>query len=186
MELVPTLGLGWLNGWILLCLFYLVYGILLKVFPKDVVARLYDKSGRTRAQKALIIVGALLAVACSVLVIFTPLIVGAGVFSLGIVLFALGLAGFVFALFNFKDTPLDQWVTRGLYRVSRNPQEFAFTIAFSGMCVAVGSWLALFMLVASRLFLHFRILAEERACLERYGDSYRSYMKRVPRYFLFF
>jgi len=38
----------------------------------------------------------------------------------------------------------------------------------------------------SRLFQHFGILAEEEACLGQYGDSYSSYVKRVPRYFLFF
>ena len=36
------------------------------------------------------------------------------------------------------------------------------------------------------LFLHARILVEEHTCLERYGDAYRDYMQRVPRYFLFF
>ena len=50
MELIPALKIGWLNGWILICLVYLTYGILLLVFPKDVVARLYDKSGRTKTK----------------------------------------------------------------------------------------------------------------------------------------
>jgi len=99
-------------------------------------------------------------------------------------LFALGLAGFVIALFNFKNAPLDQPVTRGLYRISRHPQQLMFFISFLGICVAIGSWLALFIQIVSSLFLHSRILAEEKACLERYGDSYRDYMKRVPRYFL--
>jgi len=99
-------------------------------------------------------------------------------------LFALGLAGFVIALFNFKNAPLDQPVTRGLYRISRHPQQLMFFISFLGICVAIGSWLALFIQIVSSLFLHSRILAEEKACLERYGDSYRAYMKRVPRYFL--
>ena len=31
-----------------------------------------------------------------------------------------------------------------------------------------------------------RILAEEEACLAQYGDSYRDYMRRVPRYLVFF
>jgi protein-S-isoprenylcysteine O-methyltransferase Ste14 len=31
-----------------------------------------------------------------------------------------------------------------------------------------------------------RIVAEEKACLQQYGESYRSYMQRVPRYLLFF
>jgi len=186
MERIPKLELGWLNGWIPLCLLYVTYAILLKAFPRDVVARLYDKSGRSKTQTVCILVAALPHIACGVLILLTPLKIGTAVFLLGMVLFAFGLVGFVLALFNFRDTPLDQPATRGLYRVSRNPQEFMFTILWLGICFAVGSGVALLLLIAARLCLHFRILAEERACLKRYGDSYRSYTKRVPRYFLFF
>ena len=186
MELIPAPKIGWLNGWILICLLYLIYGILLKVFPKDVVTRLYDKSGRGKRQKVLIYIGGLLAVFYFVLIIFTPLKIGSTVFLIGITLFALGLAGFIIALFNFKNTPPSQPVIRGLYRISRHPQLLMFFISFSGVCIAIGSYLALFIQIISSLFLHFRILSEEKACLEQYGDSYKEYMKSVPRYFLFF
>ena len=73
MELFPTLEIGWLNGWILICLLYLTYGIVLLVFPKDAVVRLYDKSGRNKRQKILIYIGSLFAFGYFVLIIFTPL-----------------------------------------------------------------------------------------------------------------
>jgi len=186
IELIPVLEIGWLNGWILICLLYLIYGILLCAFPKDVVARLYDKFGRTKRSKILIYIGNSLAFVYFVLIIFTPLKIGSKVFIPRIVIFALGLTGFVIALFNFKNSPLDRLVTGGLYRISRHPQQLMFYISFLGICIATCSWLALFIQIISSLFLHSRILAEEKACLERYGDSYRDYMKRVPRYFLFF
>jgi protein-S-isoprenylcysteine O-methyltransferase Ste14 len=53
-----------------------------------------------------------------------------------------------------------------------------------GICITIGSWLVLFILVIAGFFGHFRTLVEEKACLERYGDSYRAYMKHVPRYLL--
>ena len=186
IELIPVLEMGWLNGWILICLLYLMYGFLLWSFPKDVVARLYDKSGRTRRSKILIYLGSSLAFVYFVLIIFTPLRIGSRFFIPGIVIFALGLIGFVVALFNFKNSPADQPVTGGLYGISRHPQQLMFYISFLGICIATSSWLALFIQIISSLFLHSRILAEEKACLELYGDSYREYMKRVPRYFLFF
>jgi protein-S-isoprenylcysteine O-methyltransferase Ste14 len=107
-------------------------------------------------------------------------------FIVGIILYVTGLAGLVVAMLNFKDTPLDQPVSKGVYMFSRHPQIVAVTIVFVGVCLAISSWLALFTLVISRLLQHFGILAEEEACLRRYGESYRSYMERVPRYFLFF
>jgi len=186
LELFPALELGWLNGWILIFLLYLTYSILFLTFPKHVIARLYDRSGRSKRQKILIRIGVLLAFAYFVLAIYTPLKIGTYVFIPGITLFILGLAGFVVALINFKNTPIDQPVTEGLYRLSRNPQQLSFFITFIGISIAMGSWLALFIQMVSSLFLHVRILAEEKACLERYGDSYREYMKRVPRYLLFF
>ena len=186
MELIPTLKIGWLNGWILLCLIYLIFGILLILFPKDVVSRLYnyDRSSWSKTQRAFYIIGKLLALVCLVLIIFTPLKIRANIFIPGIILFAFGLAGFIIALFNFKNTPLDQPVTRGLYRISRHPQVLMLFIMSIGICITIGSGLVLFIVIISSLFLHSRDLAEEKACLERYGDSYRNYMKLVPRYFL--
>jgi protein-S-isoprenylcysteine O-methyltransferase Ste14 len=80
----------------------------------------------------------------------------------------------------------NQPATEGLYSISRHPQVLMLFISSVGICIAIGSWLAVLILVISKFFGHFRTLAEEEACLEQYGDSYRAYMKRVPRYFLFF
>ncbi len=186
MEIIPALKIGWLNGWILICLLYLIFGILLMAFPKDVVSRLYnyDRSSWGKTQRAFYIIGKLLALVCLVLIIFTPLKIRANIFIPGIILFALGLAGFITALFNFKNTLPDQPVTRGLYRISRHPQILMLFIMSIGICITIGSWIVLFIVIISSLFLHYRDLAEEEACLERYGDSYRAYMKRVPRYLL--
>lgn len=186
MELIPVLKLDWLNGWIPLGLLYLVFGILMATFPKDVVKRLYDKSDRSPRSKVLRITGKLIVLVYFGLIIFTPLKVGSNILILGGIIFALGLAGLIISLFNFKNTTFDQPVTRGFYRVSRNPQIFSFAISLLGICIAIGSWVATFMLIVTLFFSHSRILAEENACLTQYGDLYRNYMKRVPRYFLFF
>jgi protein-S-isoprenylcysteine O-methyltransferase Ste14 len=59
-------------------------------------------------------------------------------------------------------------------------------VAGVGISIAIGSWLALLMLLLGLVFTHRKLLAEEASCLRQYGDSYRTYMERVPRYFLFF
>jgi protein-S-isoprenylcysteine O-methyltransferase Ste14 len=186
MELNPTLEIGLLNGWILLIIEFIIEGGLLLVFPKDVVARLFDRSGWSKKQKVFTILGKVFSLACLLLIVLTPLKIGTSVFIIGILLYVVGLVGLVVAMFNFRDTPLDQPVTIGLYGVSRHPQITAIFILFFGICLAIGSWIALFALVMSRLFQHFGILAEEEICLKRYGEPYRAYMERVPRYILFF
>jgi protein-S-isoprenylcysteine O-methyltransferase Ste14 len=96
------------------------------------------------------------------------------------------LTGLVNALFDFKNTPPGEPVTRGLYRVSRHPQIVMASLVLLGACIAIGSWLALVFWAAARLLEHLGIVAEEEICLKQYGDAYSAYIKQVPRYFLFF
>jgi protein-S-isoprenylcysteine O-methyltransferase Ste14 len=186
MELNPSLGIGILNGWILLVLEFIIEGGLMLVFPKNVASRLLDRSGWSPKQRIFTILGKVFSLACLALIILTPLKINSHLFPIGLILYTLGLIGLVIAMFNFKQTPLDQPVTNGLYKISRHPIVVSLSILFLGICLSLGSWMALFMLILSRLFQHFGILAEEEVCLMRYGESYRNFMKQVPRYLLFF
>lgn len=186
MELIPSLEIGWLNGWILLCLLYLIFCVFLTTFPKEVRARLfyYDRSRWSKKQRIFYVMGRVSVLVYLVLIIITPLKIGANIFIPGIILFVLGLVGFIIALSNFKNMPPNQPATKGLYKISRHPQILMLFISSFGICIAIASWLALLILIISKFFGHFRTLAEEETCLEQYGDSYRNYMKRIPRYLL--
>ncbi|MGD1994466.1 MAG: methyltransferase [Anaerolineae bacterium] len=185
MEWMPDLRLGLLNGWIPLALLALTDGILFLIFPKEVVARLFDRSGWSQRQVVFTVVGKLGAVGCVTLLILTPLKIGSAVFVIGMALVLLGLVGLARALFDFSNTPPGEPVTRGIYQFSRHPQIVMSSLVLLGGCIAIGSWSALLLLLAARLFGHFGIRAEEAACLERYGDAYQAYLERVPRYFAF-
>ena len=185
MELFPALKIGWLNGWILLAFEFLIQGTLLLVFPKPVVARLFDRSGWSTKQRLFTILGKVFSLACLILIILTPLQINTNTFIIGLVLYLVGIAGLVTAMLNFKATLPDQPVTAGLYQISRHPQIVSLFVIFLGVCLAIGSWVALLSLLLSRVFQHFGILAEEEVCLKQYGESYSTYMKRIPRYFLF-
>ena len=186
MALLPSLRFGLYNGWIALARLGLVEGACFLLFPKDVVRRLFDRSGWSRNQVTFTVIGKLCALVCLVLLTFTPLKVGSTVFAVGTVVSALGLAGLATALVTYRNTPLDQPVEQGLYRISRHPQIVMASIVLLGATIAIGSWTAVLALVAARVFSHFGIVAEEQVCLSHYGDSYREYMRRVPRYLVFF
>jgi protein-S-isoprenylcysteine O-methyltransferase Ste14 len=186
MELFPALQLGLFNGWLLAAIFYLVLGILLVFFPKPVVARLYDRSAQRDPRVAHRVLGVLLFLAWLLLSILTPLRHGDGVLWVGLAFYALGLTGFVVALFNYKNTPADQPVTSGVYRISRHPQQFMISVCFLGISIAMRSWIAFLLIAIGIIGAHYKVLAEEKACLQVYGESYRNYMERVPRYFLVF
>ncbi len=186
MEFFPDLTFGLLNGWIFLGLLCLTDGICFLVFPKAVVKRLFDRSGWSQKQVVFTVIGKVFALVCLTLIVLTPLKIGHAVFVIGAVMTTLGLIGLVIALFNYRNTPFDQPVARGLYHISRHPQIVMASVALLGACIAIGSWAALIALVVARILSHFGILAEEEVCLKQYGDSYRAYMQRVPRYFVFF
>ncbi len=186
MELFPTLKIGWLNGWLAIVLLGLTEGILFLVFPKKVVRRLWDRSGWSPKQQVFTIAGKLCALVCLALLAFTPLKIGSPAFVVGMILIAFGLLGLVKALVDFKNTPLDEPVTRGIYRVSRHPQIVTSSVVLLGACIAIGSWIAVAFWAAARLLEHFGILAEEEVCLKQYGEPYRAYLKRAPRYFWVF
>lgn len=183
MTLFPELQLGWLNGWLLLAIFYGVFGLLLIIFPAGVVKRLYDRSGWTRQDYIRRAIGAPVALAIIGLFVFLPLQLGTFPFWIGLAIYVVALVIFNVALINYRNTPLDRPVTQGLYRYSRNPQTVGLLLAFVGTAVAVGAWLLVLLVAVMSLSVNTRILAEERACLTQYGESYREYMARVPRYF---
>lgn len=186
MELLPDLRISWLNGWLVIILLATTDVIMFLSFPKPVVARLFDRSGWSEQQRVFTIAGKLCGLVCLVLITLTSLKIGKPVFVVGLLLVLLGLIGLVRALIDFKNTPMDKPVTRGLYKISRHPQIVMATVVLLGACIAISSWLALILLVASRLLEYFGIVAEEEVCVTQYGEAYRAYLKQVPRYFVFF
>jgi protein-S-isoprenylcysteine O-methyltransferase Ste14 len=186
MELFPDLEFGLLNGWILLGFHVLLQGSLMLIFPKDVNERLLDRSTWTKKQRLFLILGKIFSLATLVLIILTPLKIDSPLLIIGIVVYLIGLAGLVVSMINFRDTAPNSLVSKGLYRVSRHPQIVSLFILFTGMSIAIGSWVAFFTLLMSRILQHYAILAEEEACLTQYGDAYRSYMEQVPRYLFIF
>jgi protein-S-isoprenylcysteine O-methyltransferase Ste14 len=186
MEFFPDLQLGWCNGWLPLAVFYLFFALLMRSFPREVVQRLYAGSAPSTGQRILNVLGFPFDLAVITLSALTPLKIGRPVFLLGMTMYALGLLGFVWALFNFKDSPMDQPVKNGLYRYSRNPQWVTMAMVLFSIGIAVGSGMILLSFAVRIVCNHFRILGEEKYCLELYGEPYRQYMKRVPRYALFF
>ncbi len=182
MEFLPQLKPGWLNGWLLLAVLYGIFGVLLIIFPRETVRRLYDRSGWARRDAVRRVIGKLIALAVIGLFIFLPLKVGAAPFWIGLAIYIAGLIVFIAALINFRCTPLDEPVTQGVYRFSRHPQMVGLIVVFMGTAVAVGSWLMMMLVALTSIGAHMRILTEERACLLQYGAAYQAYMETIPRY----
>ncbi|MFX1510946.1 MAG: methyltransferase family protein [Promethearchaeota archaeon] len=186
LELFPMLTLGLLNGWILLTIFFITELVLVLSFPKSTRGRLFEyaHSKWARHHRVMLIIGKTFGLLYILLLFFSPLKLSSPFFYLGMIFYIVGLSGFVIAIINFRSTPMNQPVTHGLYRYSRNPQILTILITMLGISLAVGSGMALILLLLSTVFSRVRIIEEEKACLAQYGEAYREYLERVPRYLI--
>ena len=187
MQTLPDFGIGVLSGWLPLILYFVGFLLALVSFSGQARARLFkDPKVRMPAGVKLVrLLGQVAMVACIGMMVFTPLMPGTLVFLVGGLVYAAGYASVMVALHHFKDTPANQAVVTGPYRLSRNPQWVGLVLVLAGAAIMTGVWLYLGIILVVAIIYHLQILAEEKACLEQYGDSFRAYMAKIPRYFWF-
>jgi protein-S-isoprenylcysteine O-methyltransferase Ste14 len=80
--------------------------------------------------------------------------------------------------------PATQLVTDGVFGHTRNPLYVGGSIALCGVALIFDLDWILLLIVPSCIFLHFAVVRREERYLEqKFGDAYRHYKARVPRYF---
>lgn len=79
-----------------------------------------------------------------------------------------------------------QVIQTGPYRLIRHPSYTAAMLMFTGIGVAMGSWMSVAVLFLVHCLLYgIRVSVEERALLETLGEPYRDYMSRTKRFIPF-
>lgn len=107
-----------------------------------------------------------------------PLLLAGGwaLYGAGLALLALSAAAFA--------APAEQGVRQsGVYRWSRNPMYCAYFLFFLGCALLLSSPLLAALTLLFQMAAHRVILAEERWCVQRFGEVYLQYCKAVRRYF---
>ena len=182
MSLIPEFELGLWNAWIFVLSYLLMYIVL------GVYFRLRGQKGSSRPntpplnkrEKKLDYLSASTFLASAIYSFFLPLKLGTAWFYIGLVVYLFGMIFTIVAGTNLMNTPMDRPATEGLYRISRNPIYLGTYLIFIGIGIACASWLFL-LLIAVFIILHNILIdAEERWCLEKYGDAYREYISRTP------
>jgi protein-S-isoprenylcysteine O-methyltransferase Ste14 len=73
-------------------------------------------------------------------------------------------------------------ITQGVYRLVRHPMYTALALYSIGQALVIPNWVAgPSYLVAFAILFAFRVRAEERMMLERFGAEYAAYMARTSR-----
>jgi protein-S-isoprenylcysteine O-methyltransferase Ste14 len=184
MSLVPEFELGVWNAWILILSFL---GGIIPLWVLDCL-RGWKSSSRPSGwplndkEKKLSKVSVVVSFALYIYPIFLPLKLGTAWLYVGLLVYLFGwIFGFVAAV-NLNSTPADRVATKGLYRISRNPVYIGMSLTFTGIGIACASWLYLLLGAPNLIIANILLDAEERWCLEKYGDAYREYMNRTPRW----
>ena len=188
MELIPEFKIGWLNGWISLVIYFVSLIRSVSLYSKESRQWLFNNP-KDESNKALLFIrllGQLLMIIYIVMMIFTPIQINHPAFLIGAALYALGFILEMSALHHFRITRINEPVEGGPYRISRNPQWVGLFLVLLGSAIAVRIWLYIGMVIGVGFIYHIQILDEEKLCLAMYGESYRAYMMKVPRYLLFF
>lgn len=73
--------------------------------------------------------------------------------------------------------------TEGIYKFSRNPMYASFIFLNTATFLFLPSILLLIIMLYGMVVHHFIILGEEKFLEGEFGDEYRKYRSRVPRYF---
>ena len=111
-----------------------------------------------------------------------PLKLGTPWLYVGLAIFALSVVLYIVTVFNIAGTPVGEPVTRGCYRIMRHPVYFGGFLLYVGTGIACASWVILLCGVMWIAMWQIVVPAEERFCVERYGDAYREYMARTSRW----
>ena len=79
-----------------------------------------------------------------------------------------------------------QIVQHGVYRRVRHPSYTAAILMFTGVGLALGSWISVAILFLVHCCLYgIRVAVEEKALVETLGEPYRQYMLRTKRFIPF-
>ncbi len=179
MSLVPDFELGLLNAWI-----FMLPVIAITIFGSKILGErgCEEDVGLTRKEKKTSTLGNILPFALIAYSIFLPIKLGTFWFFAGGLIYLLGAIIMALAIFDFRTTAIDEPVTRGVYRFSRNPMYLGMFLFFGGIGIACLSWVFLILTGVFIVLLHVVVVSEERSCLQKYGNAYQEYMNQIPRW----
>jgi protein-S-isoprenylcysteine O-methyltransferase Ste14 len=160
----------------------LIYRYVWKDDWKKAMGRQYANISPNKTEKRLRYIVYPVMLALIIYSLFLPLKLDTVWFYVGLPIYLLGVIFSFMADVSYATTPLDKPVTKGAYRISRNPMDFGAFLIMMGTGIACASWLYLLFAMIWIIISDRGAIAEERFCLEKYGDAYREYMNRTPRW----
>jgi protein-S-isoprenylcysteine O-methyltransferase Ste14 len=186
MSAIPAFEIGLWNAWILTVLMLAAAFVPLYIDNDKVQKRCEGEpagSELDRSTRMAHVITHMVIMPLGLLYsIFLPLKLGTAWFFAGLPIYLLGLAMVLMSAMSFSSARLGEPMSKGVYAISRHPGYFGFFLGYVGIGIACASWVFLLSAVAWIVAWHFGVIEEERILLDRYGDAYREYTNRTPRW----
>ena len=183
MSLIPAFDIGVWNAWII-TVFLILTGMIPGFFvSKERMEKMGKRPPFNKTEKILaLLTHVVIMPAAAIYSLFLPLKLGTIWLYIGLPICFLAGVLTVIAYVNIINTPSDEPVTKGAYRISKHPLYLGGFLIYIGTGIATASWLFLLFAVAWIIMWHIVVPAEERGLVEEYGDTYREYMNKTPRW----
>jgi protein-S-isoprenylcysteine O-methyltransferase Ste14 len=186
MSLVPALEIGVWNAWIFVVLLFAAAFVPLSIGSKKAEERLEEEPKGSELKKvtrtAHVVTHMIIMPFTLIVGIVTPIKLGTWWFYLGLLVYLLGLVFVLMYSISFATAPLDEPMVKGAYAISRHPGYLGFFLAYVGTGIACASWVFLLCALVWIVSWQFGVAEEERILLEKYGEPYRQYLNRTPRW----
>ena len=186
MSLIPAFEIGIWNTWILM-LYIPLHPLIMVLIDKlvgtgDIFKKMETPAFNKTENMMNIFSNFVLLFGLFIYSIFLPLQLETAWFYIGLALSVLGVVIWTIAIVNIVNIPLGEPWNKGLYRYSRHPMTLAGYLIFIGAGIASASWIFLLFSILYIVLSAIPTIAEERFCLEKFGNAYREYMNKTPRW----
>ncbi len=183
MSWIPAFNIGLWNAWWFMSIYPLQW-LAVIIVPKHIAERTSHAPEiiQNRQDRIMAFLTQGFWIGATLYSIFVPFQIGTPWFWTGLVFFIIGLSALVLASLAVAATPGDKPFTSGVYRFSRHPMYLSMILVYLGVSIAAASWLFFLITVITFFLQRYQAMKEERACLKEYGNAYREYMDRTPRW----
>jgi len=183
MSFMPEFKVGLWNAWIFMLIVLLTLPFFIRFANRRVIPS-QEEEFKTflKTNKALFWSSKYIIFIAAIYSIFLPLKLRTIWFYVDVPIALFGLTGMVIVMVNWANSPPTEPIRKGLYRYSRHPMYVTYFLVFLGTSIATASWLFVLFLILFTVGTVAFVDFEEKGCLEQYGDIYREYRDRTPRW----
>ena len=186
MSIVPAFEIGLWNAWMFIVLLLAAAFVPLAISSEKSDKRTEGEPTGSEQQRvtkmANLITHMIIMPLTLIYGILVPIKLGTWWFYSGLLIYLLGLAMVLMFSISFATAPVGEPITKGVYAISRHPGYLGFFLAYAGTGIACASWVFLLCALVWIVAWGFGVVEEERILLEKYGEPYRQYMDRTPRW----